>query len=367
MDFIRSNKTTLIDLLSTDASFILQHVQRKNLITPREYRNLHGMSQNGEKTIIELLDKLMNKNDEYCINFISLLREREIVDTFPSLKELLNAQENVPRQEVAQLPATDNPDTNSDNAYTMINNPRGLCIIINNENFQTLSTRRGSSEDADALRKVFTWLSFEVEYHQDLTKDKMKSAVQEGSQRADGDCFVCCVMSHGETNGVFGCDSGVMTVEEMITPFKGNNCPRLAGKPKLFFIQACRGRLFQNEAMIRADSSREDNQDLEMDAYPGEMISIPAEADFLVSMATVNEYFSFRNNITGSWFIQSLCKQLKEGVLRRDDILTILTYVNDDVCREEGNIRGKKAKQVPDQSFRLRKRLVFPVPNSPYL
>lgn len=49
------------------------------------------------------------------------------------------------------------------------------------------------------------------------------------------------------------------------------------------------------------------------------------------------------------------------------DILSILTYVNDEVSREEANYRGKKAKQVPDQSFRLWKRLVFPVPNTPYL
>ncbi|KAG5267697.1 hypothetical protein AALO_G00224640 [Alosa alosa] len=366
MDSIRSKKTTLIDILSTDASFILQHVQRENLITGREYKNLYSMSQNGEKTTIELLDKMMNKGDDHCKRFISMLRESEIVGTFPALKELLNPQENVPHQEIAQA-ATDNPDNNSDSAYKMVNNPRGLCIIINNVNFQKLSTRNGSSEDADALEQVFTWLNFKVECHKDLTKDKMKSVVQEGSQRADGDCFVCCVMSHGETNGVLGCDSEVVTVEEMITPLKGNNCPRLAGKPKLFFIQACRGRLFQNEARIQADSSREDNQGLEMDAYPGEIISIPADADFLVSMATVNEYFSFRNSKTGSWFIQSLCKRLREGILRGDDILTILTYVNDDVSREEGLIRGKRAKQVPDQSFRLRKRLFFPVPDSPDL
>lgn len=168
---------------------------------------------------------------------------------------------------------------------------------------------------SDALENLFKWLDFEVECHDDLTKAEMKSVVQEGSQRADGDCFVCCVLSHGETNGVLGIDEEVLSVEDILIPLKGHNCPKLAGKPKLFFVQACRGKRFQDEVMIDADST-EENQDLDMDAYPGEIRSIPADADFLVSMSTVNDYYSIRHSLTGSWFIQSLCKQLREGVQR---------------------------------------------------
>lgn len=168
----------------------------------------------------------------------------------------------------------------------------------------------------EALKKVFTWLDFTVECHEDLTKDEMKTIVQECSQRAGGDCFVCCVLSHGEAKGVLGCDNEVLPIEDILTPLKGHNCQALAGKPKLFFIQACRGKLFQNEAKIHADGSQEDNQGLDLDANPWEMISIPADADFLVSMSTVNEHSAMRNTKEGSWFIQSLCEQLEEGIPR---------------------------------------------------
>lgn len=106
MDLIRSKKPSLIEVLSTDSSFILQHVQSKRLITPREYNSLYSQCQNGEKTIIELLDKLMNKSDEHCHNFISLLGEKEILDNFPRLRVLLSAQQGAPKEEVPQLPAT---------------------------------------------------------------------------------------------------------------------------------------------------------------------------------------------------------------------------------------------------------------------
>ncbi|KAL2102775.1 hypothetical protein ACEWY4_001943 [Coilia grayii] len=336
--------------------------------------DLHSI-QNGETAATEMLDKLMNKGDQHCKKFISLLNEKEILNTFPPLEGLLPLQQVAPHQGAAQAPAPDHPvqEAGLDKTYEMTHSPHGLCVIINNVNFKKSKERQGSDADADNLTKVFTWLGFTVECHRNLTKDEMKTVVHECSQKARGDCFICCVLSHGGSKGVLGCnddddddDKKVLPVEEILSPFKGNKCPDLAGKPKLFFIQACRGNRFQDEVKLSADSPEENMQELETDVKPFQ-ITISADADFLVSMATMNEYYSIRHCTEGSWFIKSLCKQLREGAPRGDDILTILTRVNDDVCREEGFVRGKKAKQVPDQSFRLRKKLVFPVPNSSYL
>lgn len=35
---------------------------------------------------------------------------------------------------------------------------------------------------------------------------------------------------------------------------------------------------------------------------------IPMEADFLIAYSTISGYYSWRNSVNGSWFIQSLCK-----------------------------------------------------------
>ena len=36
---------------------------------------------------------------------------------------------------------------------------------------------------------------------------------------------------------------------------------------------------------------------------------IPMEADFLIAYSTIAGYFSWRNSVKGSWFIQSLCNR----------------------------------------------------------
>ena len=53
---------------------------------------------------------------------------------------------------------------------------------------------------------------------------------------SDADCFVCVILSHGEEGVVYGTD-GKVPLDKLLGYFKGDICPSLAGKPKLFFIQ----------------------------------------------------------------------------------------------------------------------------------
>jgi len=55
------------------------------------------------------------------------------------------------------------------------------------------------------------------------------------------ECFIMFVMSHGKDNYVFGSDGQPVRINEIITPFTNVNCTFLKNKPKLVFIQACRG------------------------------------------------------------------------------------------------------------------------------
>lgn len=54
------------------------------------------------------------------------------------------------------------------------------------------------------------------------------------------DCLLISVMTHGDDGILYGKD-GPYPVKNLWKLFTGENCPSLAGKPKLFFIQACRG------------------------------------------------------------------------------------------------------------------------------
>lgn len=56
------------------------------------------------------------------------------------------------------------------------------------------------------------------------------------------DAFICLFMSHGRENIIFGVDGAPVNIDkDILEPFDAKHCPALAGKPKLFFIQACQG------------------------------------------------------------------------------------------------------------------------------
>ncbi|XP_030641387.1 NACHT, LRR and PYD domains-containing protein 3-like [Chanos chanos] len=102
MQTLREKKTRLIQILSADIGFVLQHVQEKDLITDREYKNLSVPSHSNEQISINLLDKLMDKGEETCQKFISLMKESDIVATFPKLKDLFPTQTAELRQDLTE-------------------------------------------------------------------------------------------------------------------------------------------------------------------------------------------------------------------------------------------------------------------------
>ena len=56
------------------------------------------------------------------------------------------------------------------------------------------------------------------------------------------DCFFLAVSSHGERGCILGTDGDRVSIEgSVLSPFNGAHCASLRGKPKVFFLQACRG------------------------------------------------------------------------------------------------------------------------------
>ncbi|NXX41520.1 CASP8 protein, partial [Tricholaema leucomelas] len=254
-------------------------------------------------------------------------------------------------------------------AYKMSSQPRGVCLILNNHSFakareavpalRRLGDRDGTDVDAEALRRVFSKLHFAVVEHRDLTAEAMRETVNmyRCEDHKDKDCFVCCILSHGKKGSVYGVDGQEVPIQELTTSFTGQNCQSLAGKPKVFFIQACQGESFHKGVPIETDSVEQDSS-VETDARL-QFECIPAEADFLVGMATLQDYVSYRNRREGTWYIQALCQHLEYSCPRGEDILTILTAVNQEVSKK--SCSGNADKQMPQPSFTLRKKLIFPV------
>ncbi|NXP35593.1 CASP8 protein, partial [Leiothrix lutea] len=210
-----------------------------------------------------------------------------------------------------------------------------------------------------SLQNVFSKLHFRVEEYRDLTAEGIRETVKsfQSKDHEDKDCFVCCILSHGKKGIIYGVDGQEVPIRELTTAFTAQNCNSLAGKPKVFFIQACQGDAFHKGVTIETDSGEQDSS-VERDAR-FQLDCIPAEPDFLLGMATLQDYVSYRSTREGTWYIQALCQHLEYSCPRGEDVLTILTAVNQEVSKKTCE-RGAK-KQMPQPSFTLRKRLIFPV------
>ncbi|XP_068197208.1 caspase-8 isoform X4 [Antennarius striatus] len=249
--------------------------------------------------------------------------------------------------------------------YALTHNPRGSCVVFNNEKFlgKELKDRAGTLQDEGSLRSVFGRLGFRMEVNNNLTADDMRLQIKELSRRSfvEDDALVVCVLSHGEKGCVFGTDEVGVSLRELTQPFTSGRAPTLAGKPKLFFIQACQGSDYQRGSVPCPPTPREEEGDkenrVEEDAgrTPGE--TVPTDADFLVGMATVQDCKSFRSTSTGSIYIQELCAQLMRSAQspENDDILTVLTRVNRAVSKGV----YLSYKQMPEPKYTLTKKLVL--------
>uniref|UniRef100_A0A8C1MZV8 Caspase-8 n=1 Tax=Cyprinus carpio TaxID=7962 RepID=A0A8C1MZV8_CYPCA len=247
--------------------------------------------------------------------------------------------------------------------YEMKGDRRGVCLIINNYDFSacTLGNREGTDIDKESLKVVFKWLGFEVLVEQDCSRNQILQGLRSLAARdhTPADCVVCCVLSHGQVKGIFGVDGEIVTFRELIETLSPNHCPSLYKKPKLFFIQACRGT--ENHPAVFPQTCSEDEDALCSDAaVPRD--SIPEMADYLLAMSTVPHYVSYREKGKGTWFIQSLCRSLQRLVPGGIDLLSILTQVNSDVSKKTD--KSGLRKQMPQPEFTLTKRVVFPAPRA---
>ncbi|KAM6149910.1 caspase-3 isoform 1-T1 [Erethizon dorsatum] len=242
-----------------------------------------------------------------------------------------------------------------DNRYKMDYPEMGLCIVINNKNFHKstgMAARSGTDVDAANIRETFMNLKYEVRNKNDLTCEEIMELMcnvskEDHSKRSS---FICVILSHGEEGIIFG-TNGPVDLKRLTKFFRGDLCRSLAGKPKLFIIQACRGT--ELDCGIETDSGFDDDMACQ---------KIPVEADFLYAYSTAPGYYSWRNSKDGSWFIQSLCAMLKLYA-HKLEFMHILTRVNRKVATEfesfsyDSTFHAKK--QIPCIVSMLTKELYF--------
>ncbi|KAM9507175.1 uncharacterized protein ACWYII_048628 isoform 1-T2 [Salvelinus alpinus] len=77
-------KPKLIDTLSADPAFVLQHADSLSLLARHEYKQVKALTD-PSKQAQDLLDHVINKGPTAAEQLLQLLRGKEMQDTFPNL------------------------------------------------------------------------------------------------------------------------------------------------------------------------------------------------------------------------------------------------------------------------------------------
>ena len=262
--------------------------------------------------------------------------------------------------------------------YHMTARPRGITLIINNASFAhhrkhgQQSPRLGSEKDVRQVEALFTALGFSVRTKENLSRIKLLDELDDVAcqDHSAYDCFVLWLIIHGRSREVICSDSNTIPIQTLHDMF--SHCYTLRGKPKLFFIQVCKGDGEDEGVSFAADigiSSYEQlspNQlDSPIDVVKKPASRVPTQAGLLCTFSTVDEYVSHRHKALGSYYVRGLVEAFCERAVN-DHLLDILTVVDKKVSNMEANVSSlenkneiKILKQMPRVEHTLRKQVRF--------
>ena len=198
-------------------------------------------------------------------------------------------------------------DEGCDIKYKMDHPKRGTALIINQESFDDwrLETRRGTAKDGRDLEGALKDYGFDVDMQMDKTKKELLDRVREiaNKDHRNVDCLLVTVMTHGRNgNGdeLFARDC-YYQFSMLWKAFSSTACPSLAGKPKIFLVQACRGERLSADTSVRFSC----NQKETLERLPGEDYGTTFKvhdhthkyADFVFLYGTIPNFVSYRDSV----------------------------------------------------------------------
>lgn len=195
------------------------------------------------------------------------------------------------------------------------------------------------------MSQTLKGLDFDVHTYNDLKRSEIVSKLEEFSKfdHSKNDCILIAVLSHGDL-GYLQASDYKYEVDLLWQPFTGDRSPTLVGKPKLFVIQACRGK--------KRAKGVEVPKQIVPDSASAHGYTIPECADFLIAYSTVPGYVSWRDITKGTQFIQTLCQELKDNG-KNYEIMQLLRLVNRKVAIKF------ETKQSPCIMYMLTRSLKF--------
>ncbi|KAG7158869.1 caspase-1-like [Homarus americanus] len=228
--------------------------------------------------------------------------------------------------------------------------------------------------DVQICKKAFSHLRFEVKEYWHEEKSSLLEILKQVSKEdhSNRDALAVVFMSHGgvdeKTNKEFvNTYDDKMNTSELWKYFTAEKCPSLAGKPKMFFIQACRGE--ETDKGIQLKSKRR-GMPIQTDSVQGlreEDYVIPLHADMLIMWASYPGMFAFKsknNGMHGSVFLHYLSQVFSSKDAFKDDLATMLLCVTRLVATDYESYNPNdrmlhQNKQIPYTTSTLMRKIYF--------
>lgn len=236
--------------------------------------------------------------------------------------------------------------------YKMNHKHRGYAVVINNQEFDIkLGRPKINSEDnCSKIKELLENMGFSVNVYENCSVKMMENVMKDVSERdhKDMDCFVCVVLTYGDEGIFYGTDDTVV-MDDFIKPVKGNNCPSLALKPKVFFVQAC--KYIEPQFESHAEGAEAENEVIQTRR-------IPHEADVLTMYSVLPVDKS-------SLFIQAICTEFtkmsndNQPAWKRLDLLSLMTRVNRQVSESLESWLRENNQRLPCVTSMLTKVVQF--------
>lgn len=190
-------------------------------------------------------------------------------------------------------------------------------------------------KEADRLFKALSNCNYAVQLHYDLTAEEIQGLYEKECDEDHGDYFVSILSSHGEEGVIFDCEGQPVDLTQIFNTLSLPRSHKLAGKPKIFFIQACRGEEIDPGVWVQTDSGEP-----QKDCF-SHYLSIPENT--AVMFACSPGYAAFINRWE-SMFLKALLEIL-EGENRQVELTSLMTWINWRVAfhfEAKGKHRGGK-------------------------
>ncbi|KAI3381441.1 hypothetical protein SNEBB_000886 [Seison nebaliae] len=132
--------------------------------------------------------------------------------------------------------------------YDISRYKRGGALIIANSHFINRNTLPGKDIDCSNFSQLFSQFGFHTKIEKNLNTVTMKHVLEQfaleahrsrfsNNENDEWECVVLLLTSHGLKNKIFGTDEKYIQVHELVKLFSSV----LPGRPKLLFIDTCRG------------------------------------------------------------------------------------------------------------------------------